>query len=141
MNSLQKTPKRQNNKFKNTSFTFLLVFLLQYKKPERKLHAETFANLGNKDPTKNNKQFTEQFTEQSLVLKLSFPVVNQHHVVTMLPGPVGMALILGQHKDSQNTSKATDHFLLCPTYFHLASVSNHCLYKLHFPCFSVSLPP
>ena len=33
---------------------FFFVFFLQYKEPERKLHAETFAKLGNKDPTKNN---------------------------------------------------------------------------------------
>ena len=33
---------------------FFLVFLLQYKEPERKLHTEPFAKLGYKDPTKNN---------------------------------------------------------------------------------------
>ena len=33
---------------------FFFVFLLQYKEPERKLPAETFAKLENKDPTKNN---------------------------------------------------------------------------------------
>ena len=34
--------------------SFLFVYLFQYKEPERKLHSETFAKLGNKDPTKNN---------------------------------------------------------------------------------------
>ena len=33
---------------------FFFVFFLQYKEHERKLYAETFAKVGNKDPTKNN---------------------------------------------------------------------------------------
>ena len=33
---------------------FFFIFLFQYKEPERKLHAETFAKLGNKDLTKNS---------------------------------------------------------------------------------------
>ena len=34
--------------------SFFFVFLLQHKEPETKLHAETLAKLGHKDPTKNN---------------------------------------------------------------------------------------
>ena len=34
--------------------SFFFVFFLQHKEPERKLHAETLAKLGNKDQTKNN---------------------------------------------------------------------------------------
>ena len=38
---------------------FLFGFLLIYKETERKLHAEIFAKLGNKDPTKNKSSPTQ----------------------------------------------------------------------------------